>query len=535
MGDELAAERAGAQGTLRGRDTTNAEPIRPPRPSNQQRLEACVQSMASRPDLPAFAHQVYEILGVVNDDDTTLRRLTGLLLKNYSLTTKILRTANSLYYNRAGRPILSVSHAIAYLGWNTIRDMAGGMLLFEHFQNGKRSPGLKELILCSLLTANHAREIAARVHYPRVEEAYLCGMFRNLGEILVAAYMPDAYAEVLKGISLHAWTVTHACLLVLGFGYEELGKAILRYWNLPEKVGVAMDVPEPGWEKVADETDLLRAITGFSHSLTGVVHRGDPARSPAWVTALLKRYGEGLSLNETAAGDILKAAVAETKATFDAAFIPIDHLRLGRQVEMAMQSIPEPIGAPAGEAPCAPVAEAGGPVSADLPEVILEGAVAKVRSVLTSGTDYDLNDILYMILEAVFRGGRFDRALIALITPDRASVEGRIGVGDGVDALLDLFRFPLSIRSGPIGPALIGRQDLFVDTSLDTRYENSSIQQVTASSYFGLLPLVVDRVVVGCIYFDRLSPGPAPGQSEKQLLLELRDSASKALAHKRST
>ena len=62
--------------------------------------------------------------------------------------------------------------------------MATGVVLLEHFR--KHSPGLKELILLSLLTANHAREVADRVGYPKREEAYLCGMFRNLGEVLVA-------------------------------------------------------------------------------------------------------------------------------------------------------------------------------------------------------------------------------------------------------------------------------------------------------------------------------------------------------------
>ena len=31
---------------------------------------------------------------------------------------------------------------------------------------------------------------------------------------------------------------------VLGFNFDELSLAILRYWNLPEKVGVAMAMPE---------------------------------------------------------------------------------------------------------------------------------------------------------------------------------------------------------------------------------------------------------------------------------------------------
>ena len=87
--------------------------------------------------------------------------------------------------------------------------MATGVVLLEHFR--KRSPGLKELILLSLLSANHALEIAELVGYPRREEAYLCGMFRNLGEVLVACYHPREYAAVLLRMQEDRIPVAQAC------------------------------------------------------------------------------------------------------------------------------------------------------------------------------------------------------------------------------------------------------------------------------------------------------------------------------------
>jgi HD-like signal output (HDOD) protein len=94
-------------------------------------------------------------------------------------------------YNRSGRPILSVAHAASLMGMQAIRDVAAGTMLFEHFR--KRSPGVRELMILSLLSANHAREAAQKLGFARPEEAYLCGMFRNLGEILVACYLPEDY------------------------------------------------------------------------------------------------------------------------------------------------------------------------------------------------------------------------------------------------------------------------------------------------------------------------------------------------------
>ena len=170
----------------------------------------------------------------VENEDLSVRQITNVILKDYGLTVKVLRTANSVRYNRSGRAIHSVTHAVALLGLEAIRDLATSLLLFEHYQ--RTSPSLKQLMLLSLLTANHAREISLRVGYPRCEEAYLCGMFHNLGEVLVSCYFAKAYAEILFLVREKGLTNAEATAHVLGFRYEELGEAMARQWRMGERV-----------------------------------------------------------------------------------------------------------------------------------------------------------------------------------------------------------------------------------------------------------------------------------------------------------
>src|SRR4029450_302886 len=130
----------------------------------------------------------------MGDATSTLNMLTNIILKNVSLTTSVLRVANSIHYNPRGKPILSVSRAVTMMGWDAIKSLASAVLVFEHFRN--KSDKLKELVLLMMLTANHARQIAIRSGLRGVEEAYLCGLFRNLGELVVACYLPDEYARI---------------------------------------------------------------------------------------------------------------------------------------------------------------------------------------------------------------------------------------------------------------------------------------------------------------------------------------------------
>ena len=145
-------------------------------PTPVDKLHEFLEDVSKASEFPALSRSIEQVLLKV-DEEASLQHITNVILKDYSLTLRILRTANSALHNRSGRQIHSISHAVTLLGVEAVREMATGVVLLEHFR--KHSPGLKELILLSLLTANHAREVADRAGYPPREVAYLCGMFRN--------------------------------------------------------------------------------------------------------------------------------------------------------------------------------------------------------------------------------------------------------------------------------------------------------------------------------------------------------------------
>jgi hypothetical protein len=109
-------------------------------------LEAAVARLAEASDLPAFANQVEELLAVTQDEQASLWQLTEVILKNVSLTTKVLRTVNSVAYNRSGTRILSVSPAVRLMGVNAVRHLATSILLFDHFK--ARGSGVGRVIGC---------------------------------------------------------------------------------------------------------------------------------------------------------------------------------------------------------------------------------------------------------------------------------------------------------------------------------------------------------------------------------------------------
>ena len=106
-------------------------------------------------------------------------------------------------------------------------------------------------------------------------------------------------------------------------------------------------------------------------------------------------------------------------------------------------------------------------------------------------------------------------------------------MGADVEPFIDKFRFPISIRSGPIASALLGKEDVILDAGTGARYNRSRFMQVVGAPSFGILPLIVDGIVVGCLYFDSAAESFTLDARTRQALLELRSFAVQAISRKR--
>lgn len=484
--------------------------------SKQESLDSCTRRVLSQSNLPAFSDHMSQLTKAVGDETTTLNLLTNIILKNVSLTAIVLQAANSIHYNPRGKPILSVSRAVTMMGWDSIRQLGAGVLVFEHFSERMDKP--KELMLLMLLTANHARQIAMRAGVQGIEEAYLCGMFRNLGELIAACYLPKEYAEIVETARSRQISQAASCEHVLNLRFEDLGKAMARHWNLPDTVASCMDNPD--LPALPSQTDLerLRAISAFSHALSAAVYRKETSECQSALKEAVDKYGASVPIKESDIPAILEAALHETEDTLRATHLPLDLASLNNHMLAATGRDRVVIETQTSEAARSDV---------------LNSLTKELAATLDPSENFDLNAVIMMILEAIYRGAGLDRALFCLVNGDRTEVQARLGVGADIEPLIDKFRFPISMRSGPIATALLSKQDLMMDSGAAVRYNRSPFMNVVATSCFGILPIVVQGVVAGCLYFDSAADGFTFDVRTRQALLELRKFAVAAIALKR--
>lgn len=482
-------------------------------------LEVRMRQILAQSDFPAISRDALEALKATPDNDASLQRLANIVLREYALTLKVMRTANSAYYKRSGKPVQSAAHAMLLLGARTVRSLAASLLVFDHYR--KRSPGLKELMLLSMLTANHARELAMLRRLPDPEEAHLAGMFRNLGEVLVAGYFPREYARIINQMEVNRKAAGIAAFEVLGFTFEDLGEALTRHWGMPEAVVACTRADGP-----AGVTEL-GAVVACAHDLTTAVYRRDRETRGDGVTDVMERYAKALKLSRGDVGAVMKSALRETKEIFASAKVNIDDLRLRNQHDAAIKELGGWVGM------ATPPASAE--VPADPQEALRRTLAEEVRRAAEPASGEDVNRVILTTLEAIYRGGPFDRVVFCMLAPDGRSVKARFGLGTAVESLLESFQYDLSPREGPVAVAMLRRQSLFVPVDRDFTSEELRFAQSLGAGSFGVLPMVVAGRLIGCVYCDRPWNGRIPDKPTVVFARQVCDGAARGIAARRHT
>lgn len=286
-------------------------------------LDTCVQQILKDAEFPAFSQQIQQIM-TLDQRDRSAQELADIVLQDYGLTLKVLQVANSFQYNRSNRSIDNVSRAIMVMGVKTVVSLASTLLFFDHYQ--KRSGPLKKLMLLSMLSSHHTGGAAAALGVKDKEEAQLAGMFRNLGEVLVACHVPSQYALISLETQGGAHAPTRACLKTLGFSYDTLAKNIGQHWKLPSKLTAMWSPPPNG------RLDDLCALAQFGHDAMTVMYRRTTGDYPARLALLAMQHGHRLGITEDTIETIVDKAVEDTKPLFAMMHMTVDDIRLGPPV-----------------------------------------------------------------------------------------------------------------------------------------------------------------------------------------------------------
>ena len=216
-------------------------------------------------DLPVFTATLNRIQELSRSPEGDAMVLAMAILKDASLSAKLLRIANTPEFNRGVGKVTVISRAVVLLGFNRIKNLSISLKLIENFTEAYPGSGIEKLLLRAFLNASMARELAAKAGIRDIEETFLCGLLFNLGEIIISSTMPEVYQAmgVTRAAGKKSWSSIQ--LSELGGQFSDIGQDLAQSWGFPSSVVKTMD------EMTAEESDQLvykqHLLIAFSHTL----------------------------------------------------------------------------------------------------------------------------------------------------------------------------------------------------------------------------------------------------------------------------
>ncbi len=245
-----------------------------------------LQEIISRvEDIPTLPDTITRIIQLTDDANSTVQDIEREVLKDQSLTTKILRLANSAYYGYP-RTISTISQATVLLGFQTVRSMALSATVSNILDKELEGYALesKALLRQSQACAMISRFLAKKLRFSKAENAYVAGLLRDIGKVILNYYITEQYQHVINEVETRGITFLEAEETILGFNHAEVGAKIAEKWNLPEELVEAIAYHHtPDRAKVNEKmtaivhvSDAMIMMMGMGLGIDGLAYRFSP-------------------------------------------------------------------------------------------------------------------------------------------------------------------------------------------------------------------------------------------------------------------
>lgn len=276
-------------------------------------VEFLLRRMQRRKDFPSLSRSLVEINRLTSkDSNATTGQLATVVLRDYALTNKLLKLANSAFYGVIAGEVKNISHAISLIGFEQLRVTANSLTLFSHLKDRSKSKSLREMLIRSFVAGLLARHLAQRQKLDYAEEAFICGMFQSLGETLTMFYFTEEHLDIEAERRQGNISISQATISVLGITYSQLGAAITRDWRFPALIVDAIEGVQEDGEIPApsDEGERLRNVSCFADRLCQILGQGgETGRNVEQMQALHSRFEHSLNIEIDLLPELAKAAL----------------------------------------------------------------------------------------------------------------------------------------------------------------------------------------------------------------------------------
>lgn len=176
--------------------------------------------------LPVLPEAVIEVRKIVQDKEKGAADIAKAIASDATLSTTVLRIANSARFKSGGHEIRNLPMAIQRLGGRKTLQLLTAISSQLHLavKEKKLQCVLRESTRHALLVATASQHLAKLIGSVDPEEAFMGGMLFDIGVSAIICAVPDEIAG-------YSEQEVHQVLRQL---HREMGGRLLTYWDMPD-------------------------------------------------------------------------------------------------------------------------------------------------------------------------------------------------------------------------------------------------------------------------------------------------------------
>ena len=494
--------------------------------AKQEALRFIMQRMKRKGDFPAISEYVAELINKIRSKDASSQKIAQIILKDVSLTNRVLRIASSAYYKGLGSPVTTISRAVVVLGMNAILNMTSALTIFEHFLEDSNTDELRYQVVEAILTGLHAREIADKIKLDNSEEYLICGMLHNLGFLIVSFYFPEEQKTINSLILHEKMDKEKASRKIMRLSYTELSQAVVNSWSLPELIrnGIVRMKPDQKGP-LKDKTETMQCITSYAYELSHIAMINSNSKKQIHIARLARRFEDKISIKsedlEIITNNSLQAASEFSEKTRvqleELQLIPTEKKAINGQEAFNKTEKPVTLNKNniTDSSNILNVATKPKNTVKDNPatpkqQEFLSKTITDITTMLTG--KFSLNDIIMMVLEGMFLGLGMQNVLLSMVTAKRDRLSFLFGLGPAADQLRLFFNFPMTSSSEAPVACIIDQKEIIVydfEKNSNARILPKNIKLALNPKSFAFMPVVIKQTAIGLFMAVR-SKGQMP-------------------------
>jgi len=180
--------------------------------------------------LPIIAMEVSKML---QDFDTSTKRLGEIIQKDQAIVSKILRLVNSAFFGLQSK-VNNIPHALMVLGFNTVRNAVISISVSDALSTKDMPEGfdIRDFWKHSVAVAITSRRLAERTKLVAPDDCFIGGLLHDIGKIIIAQYFREIFLNILRLIKDEGQTFSEAEKEIIPIGHDEIGGYLAKQWKL---------------------------------------------------------------------------------------------------------------------------------------------------------------------------------------------------------------------------------------------------------------------------------------------------------------